>query len=139
MTVAGLEATLRLFLNPENLEQNHPLYRMMSLSVEQLMERAQSILSRLRQNVGDFADIQLTHDGTQIGSGSVPGETLPTIVIALKPLKTSADLFAKKLRYGNPPMFTRIRQDALLLDLRTIQPDEDDKVVEILSRLLTSV
>lgn len=138
MTVAGLEATLKLFLVPERLNERHPVYRMMSQSLDELDARAQAMASGVREGLGDLADICVIDGGTQIGSGSVPGEMMPTRLVSVKPVEISADTLARRLRYGSPPIFARIHQDSALLDPRTIQPDEDAVVVKALADIMRS-
>ncbi|MHB0999024.1 MAG: L-seryl-tRNA(Sec) selenium transferase [Armatimonadota bacterium] len=137
MTVAGLEATLKLFLDPGRLNERHPTYRMLSLTLGELESRAQSMAGRLRESLRDVADVQVADDGTQVGSGSVPGEMLPTKVLCISPSAMSSDALARKLRKNATPIFTRIRQDAVLFDLRTVQPGEESIIEAALQAILT--
>ena len=90
----------------------------------------------LRQHVKDEVDIEIIEGESQVGSGSVPLEKIKTLILQIKTSNMSAEELAKKLRYNNPPIFTRVRNDAVLLDFRTIQPEEDRLVLEALTRLL---
>lgn len=136
MTIASMEATLKLFLDPEKLTLNHPCYRMFSCGLEDLEKRAQKIKQKLSAGAKDKADIHTVDGGSQVGSGSVPIETLPTKLLSVKPSSLSADNLAKKLRSNVPPIFTRVQKDSVLFDLRTIQPEEDESVQEALLRIL---
>jgi len=136
MTIASMEATLKLFLDPEKLTLNHPCYRMFSCELEDLEKRAQKITKKLSAGAKDKADIHTVDGGSQVGSGSVPIETLPTKLLSVKPSSLSADNLAKKLRSNVPPIFTRVQKDSVLFDLRTIQPEEDESVQEALLRIL---
>jgi L-seryl-tRNA(Ser) seleniumtransferase len=136
MTIASMEATLKLFLDPEKLTLNHPCYRMFSCRLEDLEKRAQKIKKKLSAGAKDKADIHTVDGGSQVGSGSVPIETLPTKLLSVKPSSLSADNLAKKLRTNVPPIFTRVQKDSVLFDLRTIQPEEDESVQEALLRIL---
>jgi L-seryl-tRNA(Ser) seleniumtransferase len=128
MTAAALEATLKLFLNPDKLNEYHPTYRMLSFTQAELEPRARRMAENLSQMLSGVASISVIDGESQVGSGSVPTETLPTKVLSVIPRKTSADRLAKDLRKGSKPVFTRIHQDAVLFDLRTIQGDEDECV-----------
>jgi len=66
----------------------------------------------------------------------VPVETIPTKLVQVKPASVSAESLVKRLRYNNPPVFARVHKDAVLLDLRTIQEDEDERIVDALLRAL---
>ncbi len=133
LTIAGLEATLRLFLDPSRLEQAHPLYRMLAQTIEELDARAQALAGQL---TGLPAEVAVIDGHSQVGSGSVPAEELPTRVVALRPYTISADELARRLRRSEPAIFTRIQHDAVLLDPRTIQPAEDAAVVRAVAAAL---
>lgn len=126
-TVAALEATLKLFLNRAELEQQHPTYRMFSLLPESLRQRAEA-LAALLQSLP--AQVTVTAGQTEVGSGSVPTQTLPTWLISLQPHSLPPEELARRLRYSDPPIFARVHKDAVLFDLRTIQPEEEAWVVE---------
>lgn len=128
MTVAALEGTLRLFLNKPELEETHPTYRMFSLTVDELDARAQTLARDLRESIGDHAEIEAIDGESQVGSGSVPTETLPSRLLCIRPHTISSDALARRLRHADPPVFARIHRDAVLFDLRTIQPWEDSIV-----------
>jgi L-seryl-tRNA(Ser) seleniumtransferase len=72
-----------------------------------------------------------------IGGGSLPGETLPTKLLAISPSAgSSVDNIARRLRLGDPPVMGRIDEDRLLLDPRTVLPEEDEVLVEAVARAL---
>jgi len=133
MEVAALEGVLRLFLDPGKLEERHPTYRMLSLPVEELDKRAQAIADRLKDMIS--AEVIVIDGSSQVGSGSVPAEMMPTRLISIRPESISADTLARSLRRYNPPIFTRIHQEAVLFDPRTIQPNEDDVIEKALREL----
>ncbi|MGC8861856.1 MAG: L-seryl-tRNA(Sec) selenium transferase [Armatimonadota bacterium] len=138
MEVAALEATLRLFLDSSKLEDRHPVYRMLSMSVETIDRRAEAIANALAKSASGTAEVSVVDGESQIGSGSVPAEMLPTRLLRVRPLAMSDDDLAKALRRYSPPIFTRIQQGAVLLDFRTIQPDEDAVVQNALCSLLSA-
>jgi L-seryl-tRNA(Ser) seleniumtransferase len=125
LSLAALEATLKLFLAPEVLRERHPIYRMLGWSPEELGRRAKKVAASLKKSLS--ADIRVTVEdsASQVGSGAVPVETIPTKVLAVASPSLSADELAAKLRRLTPPVFARINKDAVLFDFRTIQPDED--------------
>ncbi len=137
LSLAAMEATLRLFLNPARLREKHPVYRMLGASVDDLERRARRLKNRLQKDVPPGAKISVEDGGSQVGSGSVPAETLPTKLLVVRPGGLSPDEFGRRLRLHAPPIFTRIHDGCVLLDLRTIQPSEDavvrDAVISILN------
>lgn len=139
MTIAGMEATLRLFLNREKLRLEHPTYRMLSLNLKELEERAEAVAEKLRPLCTGGTDVSVVDEVSQVGSGSVPTETISTKALRVKPAARSVLELAKKLRYNVPPIFARVHKEAVLLDFRTIQPDEDAFVERALGKLLQEV
>jgi L-seryl-tRNA(Ser) seleniumtransferase len=138
LTIASLTETLRLFLNPEELKERHPVYRMLSVSMENLEKRALQAARKLKESVPGPAEFHVEESGSQVGSGSAPLGTIPTIVLAVTTPNIAPDALLKRLRGGEPPVFARIVKEAVLLDFRTILPDEDGLVVEAVRRILAA-
>jgi L-seryl-tRNA(Ser) seleniumtransferase len=138
LTIAALTETLRLFLNPEKLKERHPVYGMLSVSTDNLKKRALSAVRKLKKSVSGPAEFHIEESGSQVGSGSVPVETIPTIVLAVKTPNFTPDALLKCLRHNEPPVFARIAKEAVLLDFRTILPDEDGLVIEAVKKILTA-
>jgi L-seryl-tRNA(Ser) seleniumtransferase len=136
MTIAGMEATLRLFRDPEKLNESHPFYRILSISIEELNDRAQRVKDTVQSYAGRLADVSVEENATQVGSGSVPTETVPTRVLQVKPTDCTPGECARRLRNADPGIFPRVQNDAVLFDFRTIHPDEDEivgsKIIEAL-------
>ena len=136
LTLAALEATLQLFLDEERLADSIPVYRMLTKSVESLELLAGNMAGKIKMAAGKAGlDMEIKDEFSQMGSGSLPNENIPTKVLALKADKMSADEFAKKLRQGEPPVFTRIKEDRVLMDLRTVLDGEEDEIVEVLKAI----
>jgi len=127
MTLAALEATLRHYQRSE-AELHIPIWRMISTQPAKIASRAASWVSRL-QAQGITAHTQ--RGESTIGGGSLPGETLPTTLVALDAalVPLSLDELAKRLRLRPLPIITRILRDTLLLDPRTVLEEEDEEVV----------
>lgn len=123
LTVIALEATLRLYLDPDTLLTANPTMRMITEPLEACARRASRIARAIRQARPE-AEVAITSSRAQIGSGSVPGETLPTKVVAVRVPGISTDDLARRLRKAEPPIFTRVREDRVLIDAKTVLPDE---------------
>jgi L-seryl-tRNA(Ser) seleniumtransferase len=130
MTLAALEATLRHYQR-EEAETRIPIWRMISASPGRIAGRAASWVSKL-QNYGILARTQ--QGESTIGGGSLPGETLPTTLVALDAGHVSIPLdeLAKHLRLHSSPIIARILRDALLLDPRTVLEEQDKEVIQAL-------
>jgi L-seryl-tRNA(Ser) seleniumtransferase len=136
LSLAALEATLKLFLAPEKLAERHPIYRMLSLTPDELGRRAKKLASALRKSLPAGVMIAVEDGVSQVGSGAVPVETLPSKVLAVQAPGLAAEELARRLRLLTPPVFARIHKDAVLFDFRTIQPGEDAVVERALIGLL---
>src|SRR6266702_2178723 len=130
MTLAALEATLRHYQR-EEAETHIPIWRMIAASPGSIAGRAASWVSTL-QKYGIPARMQ--RGESTVGGGSLPGETLPTTLLALDAgnVPMSLDELAKRLRLRSSPLIVRIMRDALLVDPRTVLEEQDNEVVQAL-------
>ena len=124
LTLAVLEATLLHFLDESWALEKVPTLRMIRLPKEELTQRAQILKTKLESFSLPFR-IQLRDDFSAIGSGSLPTVHLPTTVLTFQHSHWDAKQFAQKLRLNTPCVFTRIQENQVCLDLRTIFPDEE--------------
>jgi L-seryl-tRNA(Ser) seleniumtransferase len=122
-TLAALAATLSHYLRGQAQEKT-PVWRMIAAQPEDLAARAREWAERLRA-AGLRAEIWLGE--STVGGGSLPGETLPTHLLALPGLP--ADRLAANLRRQDPPIVARIVQDAVCLDPRTVLPEQDESLL----------
>jgi L-seryl-tRNA(Ser) seleniumtransferase len=134
MTLAALETTLRHYQR-EEAETHIPIWRMISAPPARIAGRAMSWVSKL-QNHGILARTQPGE--STIGGGSLPGETLPTTLLALDASHVSIPLdeLAKRLRLHSSPVIVRILRDTLLLDPRTVLEEQDKEIVQALEEEL---
>jgi L-seryl-tRNA(Ser) seleniumtransferase len=127
LTLAALGATLVHYARGE-AEREIPVWRMLSTTPVALAARAQQLASALQ---GTVVETQ-----SAIGGGSLPGQTQPSWAVALP--ATSADALARHLRQASPPVVGRIEDGRLLLDLRTILPEQDDTLRRAVSHVLNA-
>lgn len=126
LCLAALSATLLHYLKGE-AEQAIPLYQMLSRSIESLQAQVQKWIDRLQAG-------SVVEGFSTIGGGSLPGETLPTCLLALK-VKSPTKL-AATLRGANPPIIARVQEDLLLLDPRTVLPWQEETLLKSLHTVL---
>jgi len=131
LCLAALEATLRLLREPERARREIPVLAMLGLPAEAIGLRADALVAALRAALpGVRAGVE---DGvSEVGGGALPLQTLPTRVVALSPDGAGAAALEARLRGGRPPVLGRIQDDRLLLDLRTVSPEEDGRLAEAL-------
>ena len=120
LTLAALEATLRRYRQSPDIVGEIPTLRAFTRNVDEVRAMGQALLPKLEAALGKEFRLALQDSTSQIGSGALPTEELPTIVIAIDNPKLSANAIAKKFRSANPPIIGRIEDDQFLLDLRTI-------------------
>jgi L-seryl-tRNA(Ser) seleniumtransferase len=133
VTLAGLEATLRAYRDPERALAEIPTLRMLSASVAALAGRAEEIRARL-EATGIMASVVETSGA--VGGGTYPGVELASRAVELRP--DGVDRVAERLRHGDPPVVGRIVDDALLLDVRTVLPGQEDDLVRRVAEALGS-
>jgi len=124
-TLAGLQATLLHYVKSEATREV-PVWRMIAIPLEALAIRAEAWARRLAA-AGLRSKVR---DGrSAVGGGSLPGETLPTRLLAL--LEPSPERLASFLRHADPPVIARVEDEQLVLDPRTVQPEEENELLEI--------
>ncbi len=131
--LAGVVATLIHYLKGEAIAKI-PVWQMIATPLDEIDRRA----NRWAQGIGDMA--QVIDGETMIGGGSLPGGTLPTRLVAVsrkgkKRGPSVAQKLARKLRSQETPVIGRISDDVLLLDPRTVLPEEDETMLQALRSL----
>ena len=127
LVIAAMETTLLSYLRGEAVE-DIPVWQMIAAPIAALEERAQGLVDALAQR-GHRAEIVPCQSA--VGGGSTPGETLASAGVAL--LTDAPDRLATALRGGTPPVIGRIVDRRLLLDMRTIRPEEDALLPELIA------
>ncbi len=128
LTLAALEATLRAYLEG-TAGEDIPTLRMISLRWDILADRAETLAKSIRERTADCA-VEVVEEFGQVGGGAVPGQMLPSYIVALQPKQISVGELESRLRRGEPPIIARISKDRLLLDVRTLQQPDEQIVVE---------
>ena len=133
LTYAALEATLLAYVKRDH--EAVPVLRMMRLSRDEIARRAEGIVSRVESAQGQSTHLKLELvDGESvIGGGAAPSAVLPTRLIAVTHADLSADELCARLRAHTPPIIARVEERRVLLDLRTVFPEQDRTLVTALS------
>jgi L-seryl-tRNA(Ser) seleniumtransferase len=124
--LAALAATLLHYLKDEHLEKV-PIWQMISTPLDQIKARAEGWAKQLGHG-------EITESRSTVGGGSLPEETLPTWTLALSVKKPNA--FSNHLRRGLHPIITRIEGDLVILDPRTVLVEQDQILLDVLSKQL---
>ncbi|MEP6703911.1 MAG: L-seryl-tRNA(Sec) selenium transferase, partial [Acidobacteriota bacterium] len=133
LVYAALEATIESYLS-EDAEQTVPVLRMLSLRKEELEKRVTNLNRRLRARLGQSGEIGIeTMNGESVvGGGSAPDSRPATVLLVIKHSGISSTDLERKLRTGETPVIARIENDRVLIDLRTVQEGEEDRLTEML-------
>jgi L-seryl-tRNA(Ser) seleniumtransferase len=131
MTLAALEATLRLYLDEERALREVPVLRMLATPVAELRQRAEALAVQLRELPG-VAAVKVVEDVAYVGGGSLPDQALPTVVLEVEAANISDAELARRLRTGTPAVMGRLRDSKLVLDPRTLFPEQEPLLVEAL-------
>lgn len=126
-TIAGLTATLHSYLRGTALREI-PVWQLISTPLSALQARAERIAGALR---AAGIPAQMVDCASAIGGGSLPGATQPSAGVALPPVGCGATVLAHRLRMANPPVITRIVDDQVLCDLRSVFPHEDTTLINV--------
>jgi L-seryl-tRNA(Ser) seleniumtransferase len=131
MAFAALEATLLHYLRGEAADRI-PIWRMIAQPQEEVRRRARRWQRAL---AGRGLRVRVVRGETAVGGGSLPGQTLPTWVLEVAGLPDAQEA-AGRLRQGDPPIVPRIEGERLLLDPRTVLPEQEKELLQGLMALL---
>ncbi|MGA3107180.1 MAG: L-seryl-tRNA(Sec) selenium transferase [Terriglobales bacterium] len=135
LVYAALEATLLAYVKHDH--DAIPVLRMMRVSKDEIARRAEAIISRAESARSKSAALkfELLDGESVIGGGAAPSAVLPTRLIALTHAKLNADEITARLRASAPPIIARVEDGRVLLDLRTVFPEQDASLSAALASL----
>ncbi|MCR3921894.1 MAG: L-seryl-tRNA(Sec) selenium transferase [Firmicutes bacterium] len=128
VTLAALEATLRIYLTGHPLQQI-PVLAMLSMSADTLRQRANMLAQSIRERAEGKLTVDVREDVSFVGGGAMPLTQLPTTVVAIRPTQVALQEYVERLRTGTPALVGRVQDDWLLLDPRTIRDTEEEEVI----------
>jgi len=131
-TTLALESTLAAYVTGDL--ESIPVVRMLRASAAELERRAHALADRLT-TAGVRSPIEVVEVASRVGGGAAPGRDLPSFALALE-WEPGADDLMGRLRGTDPPVIGRIVDDRVVLDVRTILPDEDEALVGALGEIL---
>jgi L-seryl-tRNA(Ser) seleniumtransferase len=134
MTLAALEATLRIYLHEEKAIKEIPVLRLLSMPLSELQRRAESLAERLR-SLPNIAHANAMEDVAYVGGGSLPDQSMKTWVVECVAKEMGEEAFASKLRAGNPAVMARIKDGRLLFDVRTVFEEDEARLLAAVASL----
>ncbi|MBM7855900.1 L-seryl-tRNA(Ser) seleniumtransferase [Desulfohalotomaculum tongense] len=137
-TVAALEATLREYLHPDRVLQNVPTLRMLTEPLTSLHQKARQLAEIIAGKVGDMAEVAFEEGVSRVGGGAMPTADLPTGLVRVTPRNIPVERLVTSLRLGEPAVVGRVQEGSLLLDVRTLQKNDTEPLVQALLQALQS-
>jgi L-seryl-tRNA(Ser) seleniumtransferase len=137
LTTAALETTLRAYLR--GAWNEIPALRMMQMNIEEISARTEAFYKMLRAKIAEAdAEIEIGDGRSLVGGGSTPAQSLPTRVLRFASARHSTGELEARLRSGAgvAPIIARIEDDRLLIDLRTVFPEQETALAEALVQAL---
>jgi L-seryl-tRNA(Ser) seleniumtransferase len=130
LTIAALEATLRLQLNQINLTEKMPMLHRYTRAMEALRNIAEQLAADLEEIFDGRITVTIENSQAQIGSGSLPVETLPSLAVVLESPNISAEALATQFRTQAVPVIGRTQDGRFWIDVRTVYDKEVDSIIE---------
>lgn len=136
-TTAALEATFREYLNEEDPWKNILVLKMIARTEEELLTQAEEIAWELN-SCGYAGEITVEKSISAVGGGSLPGEVMPDYAVVINPKKETAQELAVRLRQLPVPVIAHIRNDKVMLEMRTVSPEEKQELAGELREALST-
>jgi L-seryl-tRNA(Ser) seleniumtransferase len=137
LTLAALEAVLRLYLDPGQAVREIPALAMLTLPGDELKRRASRLAGRIRRASGEF-EVRVVPENSRSGGGSLPLADIPTWAVSVASPRLGPDELEEKLRLSEPPVLVRIREDRVLLDPRTLLPQDYEDIPRLFAAIAAS-
>jgi L-seryl-tRNA(Ser) seleniumtransferase len=132
-----LERTLQLFRDPARLRSENPTYAMLAAPQEKLRTRAEALVNTLSTHSAKIT-ATLGDSVAHLGSGSLPTEAIPSVMVTVSVARLSAEELAKRLRMDEACIFGRIEADLVRLDMRTVTDEQVSEIAASLRRIADS-
>ncbi len=132
LTLAALEATLRIYRDAKDPTSEIPGLRMLAIDADTLKKRAAAFADSLRDRIHPATKLRICYGQSQVGAGSAPESGLDTHLVAITPHVAEVASVDAALRSMNPAILLRVYDGELLIDLRTVFPEEEKHLAESL-------
>jgi len=137
LTLAALEATLSLFFDEAMALREVPTLAMLARPLSEIDDQAKRIARAVRPRAAG-ATVTVIDGASQMGSGSLPTQNIPTRLVAIAPRGGTLEALAGRLRRHTPPVFARIQDDRVLIDPRTLLEGDEEPLIDALATALTT-
>ena len=135
LSLAALEATLRLCLDEGRAFSGIPVLRALAMPLQEIDRRARRLRDQIANLASGHLELSVIDGTSEVGGGALPLEAIPTRLVAVKAPHLTSQALEGRLRRTDPPVMVRIKDDQVLLDPRTVMEEE----LEELAKLVASV
>ena len=136
MTLAALEATLRLYLEEPRALAEIPTLRMLTRPVAELDRQARALARRVRRRFGASLKVEVVESEGRAGGGALPQASLPSRALALAVAPLAPQELEARLRQAGTPVIGRVEHGVVLLDVRTLLPGDQAAIMAALEEVL---
>ena len=133
LTLAALEATLRLYLDEARVFSSIPVLRALAMSLQEIDRRARRLCEQIARLASGHLEVSVIDGSSEVGGGALPLEAIPTRLVALQAPHLTPQVLEERLRRTDPPVMVRIKDDRLLLDPRTVSEEELEEVAKLVA------
>ncbi|MBM3240318.1 L-seryl-tRNA(Sec) selenium transferase [Candidatus Poribacteria bacterium] len=137
LTIAALEATLRLYLNESTLMEKLPMLRFYTRPFEEIRQIAEALAVQLNQIFGDVVDVSAEECYSQIGSGSLPIETIKSMSVAFTSSTISIENLAQQFRNHEVPIIGRVSEGKFIMDMRSTTEEDIREIKQAARKIVT--
>ena len=137
MTLAGLEATLRLYLEEPRAVSAIPTLRLLTRPETELDHQARGLARKIKRQFSPRLTVEVVKTEGRAGGGSLPQAPLPSRALALSADLLSAQELEARLRHASTPVIARVERGVVLLDMRTLLPGDQEVLIALLGEVLS--
>ncbi len=141
LSLAALEATLRLYLDEGQAVAHVPVLRALVMPLQEIERRARRLCEAISDQLSAIScqhEVSVIDGTSEVGGGALPLETIPTRLVAVRSVLLSAPVLERRLRRTDPPVMVRIKDDRIVLDPRTVSEDELDTLANLVASAAVS-
>jgi len=139
LTLAALDATLNQYLDKEKAVREIPTLWMLTQPLSEIERKALLLLKGFQNIYDEGLSVSMQDDHSQSGGGALPTGNFPTKTVCLRHGRLSANRIESSLRLGQPHIITRIKDDLVIFDPRTLNDEEIRKIVEAMGKILKEI
>ena len=135
LTIAALEATLRLYLNESTLTEKLPMLRFYTRPFEEVRQLAEQLAVKLSQIFGDVIEVSTKESHSQIGSGSLPVETIKSMSVVFTSQTISIEKLAQQFRNHEVPIIGRVSEGKFIMDMRSATEEDIGEIKQAAGKI----